>query len=311
MKYFYQYLSIIFLGAVILSSCEKEEELQPSHSIEDFFGVPDDASGPESKLRRTFFQETGSYLIFNPVLKIKAGTDANGETAWETYTINFNYDITSTGTYQDLNITVIDDWETQQAAALFIKEEVLSHFDTKYRPFSVMPLNTIEYQSNEYPYDIKQFNYIENFMCSGFALGDIQNLTEEKKQELENEVVKNILSTKLKELTSGGENYTKYRIAFEEISNEYYGEYIIDLFPEWDKSQTEKYVYGLGFLDYNSYEDPYYDNFFYSSEDWDAYVEATYSIPENEFREQYGNYPLVIKKYEIMRSAFEEIGFAF
>ena len=88
---------LMLLSGVFATSCSDDEEiLEPSVGVVDnLFAVPDDATGPEAELRRNFFKETGTYLMFNDLLSHTViGQDAYGNDVYKDEYIDFTYNLT-------------------------------------------------------------------------------------------------------------------------------------------------------------------------------------------------------------------------
>ena len=92
------YISI--LSGIVLSSlasCAKEDEpvLQYTDPAVTFMPA-DDATDEISELRRQFFQQTGTYLLFNDTLQHRCiGKDLNGEEVYFTELLDIKYEIIS------------------------------------------------------------------------------------------------------------------------------------------------------------------------------------------------------------------------
>ena len=75
------YSFAIILSGICLISCESEDALEPDYkNPSDYFQPAADDNSEEAQLRRKFFADHGSYLLFNDTLQnVYLGKDINGE----------------------------------------------------------------------------------------------------------------------------------------------------------------------------------------------------------------------------------------
>ena len=90
---FTDYITWLILCVGVCIGCSDKEEVVPSDLKDNYFAVPDDATDPESLLRKSFKQETGIHLLFNDTLRCELrGTDRYGEKSYLVETVNYSYD---------------------------------------------------------------------------------------------------------------------------------------------------------------------------------------------------------------------------
>jgi hypothetical protein len=73
-------------------------------------------------------------------------------------------------------------------------------------------------------------------------------------------------------------------------------------------------MYDVGFLSAYSYGKPYgfyIYNFKAKSYDLQDYTSALFAMTESEFMAKYGQYPIVVEKYKILRKIVEGLGVVF
>ena len=141
---FTDYITWLILCVGVCIGCSDKEEVVPSDLKDNYFAVPDDATDPESLLRKSFKQETGIHLLFNDTLRCELrGTDRYGEKSYLVETVNYSYYLTSVIKPCYL-FTYIHDIEEQKVAAEFIKERVLSAFSSKIYPYSLLLAKKID-----------------------------------------------------------------------------------------------------------------------------------------------------------------------
>lgn len=287
---------ILFVFAVVagLCSCTKEdwfENLQPEIN---FFAVPEDATGEEADLRRDFFENTGIYLLFNDTLGIRETPTLSGEIVNDTQVINFSWSMTSTNTYPDsLVFDYFQDITQQTAAAQFLQEVVLPALPELFYPYSLLLVRGgILFNNNYGTYDPGvEISVLPALQATAIALGDVTNLSEEEKDDLETEIVKELVTSHIDLIPE--EEF----VAFYSYSEEYYDAY------SWDLPDP----YALaGFLD--TY---YYDwSVTFNSREYDklAFVEKVFEISEDEFRVTYADYPIIVNKMEEIVKVLNKYG---
>lgn len=89
---FTDYITWLILCVGVCIGCSDKEEVVPSDLKDNYFAVPDDATDPESLLRKSFKQETGIHLLFNDTLRCELrGTDRYGENISGGDRLNYSY----------------------------------------------------------------------------------------------------------------------------------------------------------------------------------------------------------------------------
>ena len=92
---------IFLLGAATLfTACGEEDALTPSGNELNSF-LPDESDhSPVAELRRSFYEETGIYLLFSDTLRhVQTGTDEQGRPVYDTEMVDFNYNLNGDGGY--------------------------------------------------------------------------------------------------------------------------------------------------------------------------------------------------------------------
>ena len=287
---------ILFVFAVVagLCSCTKEdwfENLQPEIN---FFAVPEDATGEEADLRRDFFENTGIYLLFNDTLGIRETPTLSGEMVNEPQVLNFSWSMTSTNTYPDsLVFDYFQDITQQTASAQFLQEVVLPALPELFYPYSLLLVRGgILFNNNYGTYDPGvEISVLPALQAMAIALGDVTNLSAEEKDNLEAEIIKEFVTSRIDLIPE--EEF----VAFYSYSEEYYDAY------SWDLPDP----YALaGFLDTYRYD----WSVTFNSRKYDklAFVEKVFEISEDEFRATYAEYPIIVNKMEEIVKVLNKYG---
>ena len=109
---------IFLLGvATLFTACGEEDALTPSGNELNSF-LPDESDhSPVAELRRSFYEETGIYLLFSDTLRhVQIGTDEQGRPVYDTEMVDFNYNLNGDGGY-NLRMEYYTTLEEMQAAA--------------------------------------------------------------------------------------------------------------------------------------------------------------------------------------------------
>lgn len=99
---------------------------------------------------------------------------------------------------------------------------------------------------------------------------------------------------------------------YRELAGQYAGTRVTDVIPDWDGTD-ETLLYEYGFLQVNfSWNPPQYDTFCDMQYDfeYDFYPMVMDYSPE-EVEEMYGDYPMIIQKYNAVRNGIMSLGYVF
>ena len=216
-----------FLMALGLLACSKEDWFENIQPEINFFAVPEDATGEEADLRRAFFENTGIYLLFNDTLGVRETPTLSGETAKDPQVVNFSWSMTNTNTYPDsLVFDYFQDIAQQTAAAQFLQKEVLPTLPELFYPYSLLLVHSgVLFNNNYGTYDPGvDISVLPALQATAIALGDIVHLNQEEKDNLEAEIIKEIVISRIDLISE--EEFA----AFYSYSEEYYDAFSWD-FP--------------------------------------------------------------------------------
>lgn len=297
----------LVLSAVSLSSCNDDDELlEPSTGIVDNkFAVPADATGPEADLRRQFYADNGTFLMFTDLLSHEyQGKDAYGDDVYKDEYIDFRYNLTSMNDVAP-EFVFIDDIESKKEAASLIEDYIFPHLGGKLMPFSILVVESLRVpRYGTYGNLTKGITY-SCWRCRAIATGEWLALPDDEKAEYSKSILKAIVSGVFNSLSDEADE-------FMELSYEHSGEYVTDIYPDWDRSDMSQ-LYELGYLSYFSWseDDPYDDEFPTASTDFTNFYNAVMDREEEDFMQEYGGYPKIVTKYNIIRNAILALGYKF
>lgn len=283
---FTDYMKWLFLCVGICIGCSEKEEITPLNLKDNYFAVPDDATDPESLIRKNFKQETGVHLLFNDTLRCELlGTDRYGEKSYMVETVNYSYYLTSIikPTYL---FTYIRDIEEQKAAAEFVKKRVFSAFSQKIYPYSLFLAKKIDcYQlnSNQDAYEMTQEDmvYISGWKGIAIACRNILEMNEEEKAAYAKEVLRELVSDNISKVDEK---------EFDQFFS--YAENYYDKFPFYAPLEDSKMVGLLGYYLLGGVVKKWHTK----EMDQAAWVNLVMSISEEEFMTEYGVYPACVAK---------------
>lgn len=294
MEKIYCFLVVCF-SFVFMQSCSKEDELTPSGVVYDYFMVPADATDEESVLRREFYERNGVHLLFNDTLRHEQrGTYEDGTPIWYTEMIDFNYNISSAGagTYF---FEYLSDQDSREVAAEIVEEHILPHLGEGWRPYSFLLLNKIE-TLNILGRRVET-DCVSCLRSLAIGIGKAISMSTEEQAAFSKGMLVTLVNDRIEDLD-------------ESLFAEFYlpcQQYYLQNYTDFGLSEepTDEELYELGFV-YNSlwvFPDERTDRKYF--------VQYTVELSEEEFRAKYGNYPIVMQKYEIIRQIISDMGYKF
>lgn len=291
----------IAVGMIAFASCGSDEDTSPSNVDANLFAPKEDDQSAEAVLRRSFFEQTGSYLLYNDTLrKVPVGTDEYGNPLYDVKTLDIDFTMINTAAdYFHYTYEYIDNIEDQQKAAQYIKRNVLDKLGPL-TPYSVLLVNSMtqwttkngQYVMTKKPHPA----YRLGERCYAFSFGN-SAVYEDENYYLDalKAIVYNIVSS------------SKYSAQITEFQN---------LMPDFEKyTTTEKEDLGieeevnddlarsLGFVrDNNSWY------FFGAKKDLETYVGAEFDYTVSQFEEAYEKYPICIARFNALRKILLDAG---
>lgn len=267
------------------------------HDPTNFFEPADTATDSTSILRRKFFADHGSYLLFNDTLQHSfLGYDTNGELEYFTETVDVNYTLGSHANSRIIyHYNYFNSYAEYKELVNYLEKFILVHFSTKLRPFSWLLVKNISYTL------VGHSNTVKSYAASGqrcIALGcdALPTLNTDAKKQM---LAKRQLSVIVGNLAN---NNTNAFDGFGAVSMNYYGTLAEDL------NNTTECAKQHGFISVSKTMPGYMPDF---SADLAAFASLVINYDENQLQKYYGNYPLIIKKYYIVRQVLTNLGYVF
>ncbi len=291
----------LILCVGVCTGCSEKEEVAPVNLKDNYFAVPDEATDPESLLRKSFKQETGIHLLFNDTLRCELrGTDRYGEESYLVETVNYSYYLTSVIKPRYL-FTYIHDVEEQRVAAEFVKERVLSSFSSKIYPYSLLLVKKIDcwqLNSDQDAYEMtdEDMVYISGWKGMVISCRNIWEMNEEELSAYAKEVLKQVVADNISKVDE------KEFEQFFSFGETYYGKWSI--FAPLGDIKT------AGFLGSNPLMG-IVRVWYTKAEDQASYVNALLSMTEDEFMAENGDYPACVTKWKEMKRILTDLGLKF
>lgn len=283
--------------ALCLSSCSQEDAPEFSFSDpRDGFMPAEDATDEISVMRRQFYQEHGSFILFNDTLrKDFIGKDLNGEDRYFTELLDIKYEVGQTSsvlyrsTYSYLNTP-----EKCQQALEYLETYILPHLSEKLYPYSWFLAGNI-YDTNSSGASVRPYAQ------SGqrgivLACAQLANLkTDAQKKQL---VARQMLIIVQKLCNDNAASFGD----FTAVSSRYYS---TNLNVPEDKTANE-YVRDYGFLTSSAIS-----SFPSQSDDINAYANLIISYSDAQIERAYAQYPLILRKAKLFRETLEKLGYVY
>ncbi len=223
-------------------------------------------------------------------------TDATSVMRREFYKNSGSYLLGFSGTSTNkYSFTYLTNYEQQKQMTDYLNEYVLYHFTGKVKPFSYFLCDKINIKyvngSNASPYASSGQRGVA--IATNYLLK--KSRTDAQKKNYANTIL-NIVITQL------ASNFSDYFTGFYTYSSAYYGVF-------WTSygSDRESTLAKLGFIGIGTYttSTPSQEN------DLEQYSLATLQYSQDAWEKKYADYPVVIKKYKLVRSVLTELGFVY
>jgi hypothetical protein len=295
-------ISGLCLAAVVaLASCSKEESPTPVYKNPSASFLPDgNDTSEEAQLRRTFFSETGSYLLFNDTIQRQVlGIDINGQERSFIETIDFTYNVGQSSSMNSFfRFTLLQTFEQKQMVTNFMNEYILPHLTGKLRPFSWFLCNVITSYSDSYSAPSKPYS-VSCQRCIGVA-GNyliLRDRTDTQKQQYAQRILNGIIGQLATNNSNAFGDFFKYS------ANYYSADY--SRFGYTDRpSQAD--LYRMGFISSTGIS-----SFPSMATDLGIYALLVIQYTDEQLTQQYGSYPIILDKATVVRRILTELGYVF
>ena len=263
----------------------EEDDTTPSYADVNGFAPADDDNSPTAQLRRDFYNQTGSYLLFKDTL-ITRTSDGRSELLDITYFIMGSIDWQSDYEY---TYEYIEDIEQQRKAAEYVQKYLISRLG-KNTPYSFFLVNDLHYDYHGRLWQRDKVLGLRSYVIS-MGGGEAYEDPETYFGDMIVDIVKNSISRVPEEVMN----------QFYAFSKDYYGNDV-------EGSLTDQEVWDLGMFYYIE-DDWWGNNFYYQNTDLSLWLEAVLTMSPSEFEAEYGSSSVMMEKYALLRQIILDQGF--
>lgn len=284
-----KYIFFLFLVTGIWA-CSKEDWPDNSAPERNWLAPEEGAADETSVLRREFYKRNGVYLLFSDTLGVREKKTLAGKTVYEYQILGYDMftPVWSEDSFSYHYYTVYDE---QREAAKFVEEQILPAISEVFWPNALLLLNRLEYfKYNYWPAGFVFSNLSAYNKLQGMILGcgDIWQATDPEKEALKNDILKGIVLAKTSLLPA------------EEL----------ELFYNYSKDWYNVNTYQIPDLQAVGLLQREGVSYWTTDKDHDlaAFIERIFSLSKPEFYETFSDYPLVLKKMEVLVSILQKYG---
>lgn len=320
MKKYIYYIFLAFASISLTTSCGHDEDAEAGPLEADEWMHPYNASAADQALQEKFYNDNRIYLLFNDTLsKQQTSVNPDGTPFYEYEAVRLEYIMSGSGdgSQRVFSFDYLKTDAEKQAATNFVQQKVLPHLSGSLLPFSLLLVDKINYshsdRSTYFEFMTTHPSVYAGWRCTAIAVNGVSDMTDAEQTAYCNEILMSIINSKTASLPSNTFD------DFYSVSNDYYSTFGMN------DDATAFYVehptsYDIGILEdgYYAWSDgtdgsfsfPIY-NIKSKEDDLSSYTSHLFSMSEEEFKAKYGNYPLVMRKYNILRSIYEKLGVKF
>ena len=295
-------ISTMLLAVILLVVAVGCSEQTPSGMVADvtspFMPSADDQS-QEAQLRREFYAQHGSFLLFNDTLQHYAtGLDVNGTQHYFTETLDLMYEIgMSTQSNTTYTYTLIPTMELRTEAVDYLENYILTHISGQLMPYSWLLVDKITRDNLG--------NTSSPYAATGqravvIATNLLPKLSDSQKEQYTRQVM-NVIIAKLA---------TDNAAAFDEfyaVSQSYYDD---SFTAPSTTAENTRLLAEAGFVCRGQSYGTDQNGLYPSRElDLNAFSRLVVGNTDESLQTKYAEYPLVLQKLQIMRSVLTELGY--
>ena len=290
-------LSLLAVAATVLAACGSEDTPAISYDNPSLLFQPSDSDqSSTAALRRRFFGETGSYLLFNDTLqRVYQGTDITGQPRYFTETIDLAYDIGSSSNSSSVySFTYLTTEKEQTEMAQFVKDYILPHATKRLKPYSFFLCNRISVTTSN---KVTTTPYaVANERCVAVAANYLlqRPRTEAQKKNFAGRVLNTLVAQAAK-------NNTNAFRAFYAHSANYYNRTYTSAGIKGSADELAQ----LGFI--SSGGTP--GSFPSQDSDLSAFITSAILYDDAWLANTYGRYSVVMAKFAIVRQVLAALGY--
>lgn len=303
--------AIAMIASVALTSCGDEDDIKPRNPEECYFENTYGSSAADLQLQADFFSRNKIYVLFNDTLRKELkGVDADGNPYYDLKLVDIGYgmNVNMNPNTETIGFDYLTSDADKSQGVKFLDEMILPSLGAPLRPFSFLLVDKINHEEMVYGSMVPDNPIIySGWRCSAIAMSGIGSMTLEQKQTMRSDILKSIVVKAI-----GNMDQSVFE-KFYSFCEPYYSTYAM-------YEEAEAFIalhptmYDVGFLSAYSYGNGngfYIYNFKAKNYDLEDYTNVLFSMTEAEFKTQYADYPIVLKKYDILKKIIEDLGMVF
>lgn len=302
----------------------KESGITPGQE-RNYYLEPYGATAEELQLQKEFYNTNNVYLLFNDLIERRPlGLDSNGEEVFSDLTVDLGYRMTTVSSYIIFEYEYLKTLAAKKAAAEFITEKFLPSLSPALRPFSFLLVDKIKqygYNTSYSRYDLTNPSVYSGWRATAVAVAGVDAMTEAQQVTYKRDLLKSIIN---KSLVSVNESIFD---EFHAVSAAYYDMYsgnATQQYPDLYTAETLTDIRYIGLLgsapiyEAPSTQYPYGRVNTYNTKintwptrvlvDVTNYINLVFSGSDAEIRANNAGFPLVIRKYEMIREIIIDLG---
>lgn len=311
------YILLILVGFLTIRCNSDESELTPSRADRDWFTIQDSDDPVGHELYLLYEKYNLPVFVNDTIGQEDRGVDYYGNPIVYYCVLDMNYTVGAPVTdynLQSRKYSLLQDAEDQLTGIAFLDNYLIPALPKGMYFNSILLLDSLyEMRSNGWSLERKDLNVYKGVMTLAIGQGKaIAKMTPEE----QNKQKGLILATLAVDQIEDDQLIDFYMVSYDSEKKFSYYQQMVTYAPNAAMPSAKCEVYG--FLDYDSRyyamnegKDPsqwiYYT--LTRAADLEDFVYAFFQYSESEFKEMYADYPLVLKKYDIIKELMTRLGF--
>lgn len=293
------YIALILASVVAISCSEDDVTSSLKDTTVPFLPASNDQS-EEAQLRREFYRDYASFLLFNDTLQhYPLGRDVNGDIYYFTEVLDLNYQVgMSTAATEKFSYTLLDEDEHKQIAVQYLKDYLLVHLTGKMRPYSWLLVNKIQ---RDFSGTISSPYAAAGQRAVVIACNVLPRLSDAQKVQYTAQVMNTIIAQL-------AVDQAEAFVEFLQISSSNYNGTFT---KPATKAENTRRLNEAGFISRGTNDLNQEDDGLYPSQEQDikAFSRLVAANSEETLAVRYADYPLVVQKCVIMRKTLTSLGY--
>lgn len=279
----------------LLAACDKTEDVTPSLADSNVFEPAEDDCSETAQIRREFYHETGSYLLFTDTLRtVSSGFGLDGTAGMTTELLDvMGYAMVGYGSTTKYAYGYITDPQEQRDAVRLVREHLLWRMG-RALPYSFLLVNSISYWDSSRKTDVYETKLLG---MRAYVISLNEGAAFSDPEAYFGNMIADMVRTKI--LTMSEEELA----AFYDFSREYYYEDKTAFgLPATYSSDATMWEYGF-------FKDVYGRSFPDSAYDLKAWISSVTAYSRERFEAIYGSSAVMMNKYDVMAGIIEDLGY--